>query len=424
MRKTSLIATLIALFLLISPIVLSRASLNFAQLRELHGKFDRNAYLLALHSNPNDPRVRLKVGIAFASKGDGTQVIQTLLPLAESVGLSPEIANALLPALAERQLWSKIVLLSKNVDATTWTSWAAATGGLAHVRQSQYPIPVGLLETALGHRESPNEMTLLTEQMKRHDFWNSEAGDRLTKTLIWRAQPNQLTEAEYKEARQNRELTNTVAMLLNIPSNHLDLGNELVSNGGFSRPASCAAVNSSPWCAIDGWVPSLMTTGNPWNRAVFVLGLDYSPALDAIQNFGHPPAARVDGLVMEYKSNLEPARAGLRGQPIRVEPQTPYVITLRYRTVGVPDQSGAVGIWLSDKEDVFFSGEKILQSTQGNWNQVTLIAWNHRDTGAVINPLLRLWSTGTVWFDDVSIRKIALDPSVHVEPRTVITLIN
>ena len=48
---------------------------------------------------------------------------------------------------------------------------------------------------------------------------------------------------------------------------------------------------------------------------------------------------------------------------------------------------------------------------------MTILVWNHTSRDVSISPLLRLWSTGTVWFDDFSIREIRRVDGQPIPPR-------
>ena len=65
-------------------------------------------------------------------------------------------------------------------------------------------------------------------------------------------------------------------------------------------------------------------------------------------------------------------------------------------------------MWLSDNPKVLSAGDYALPQTFGMWKRVLFIAWNRSGTTATIQPLLRSFSEGSVWFDVFSIRPLSV----------------
>lgn len=186
------------------------------------------------------------------------------------------------------------------------------------------------------------------------------------------------------------------AVLLGVPVEQVELGPNLVANGGFEvwtdkRPA--------------GWMVSDMATGSPWNRGRFVQGADGLDVWDGI-------AARIEGLWLEPLSHKEPGRFGLWAwdeaqkdlQHIYLDAQRSYLIAITYRTQGVPD--GKVTLWLTGDVTNALDREIGLPSTGGQWRRFARILCNPLYEPATIEPLVRIWTQGNVWLGDVTIRRV------------------
>ena len=120
-----------------------------------------------------------------------------------------------------------------------------------------------------------------------------------------------------------------VAELLGVPVEEVELGPNLVENGGFEE-----WVEGKP----KGWYWSNMATGNPWNLAVFQGGEDRG------SYYEKEDGMRVEGLWLQADPDLQLARAGFwHRKDIVVPPATLYLLSFHYRT----DELGkaAATIW-------------------------------------------------------------------------------
>ncbi len=77
-----------------------------------------------------------------------------------------------------------------------------------------------------------------------------------------------------------------------------------------------------------------------------------------------------------------------------------------YRTKDAAD--GAAALWLSFDGRTLrgYNSERGFPATDGEWRRVTIIAWKQPSNDWSINPLLRSWGQGSIWFDDFSVRRI------------------
>jgi hypothetical protein len=196
-----------------------------------------------------------------------------------------------------------------------------------------------------------------------------------------------------------------VAPILGVAASELQLGPELIQNGGFERFGDSEDL-PSPWRA------SFASTGGSWNQGAFVVGPDSAAP------YNGSLALRIDGLALVRRTDREPARAGFLYPSLQVEAGDLYAVSFVYRTRAVAD--GAVSLWLGERADVIASGDSFLPGTNGEWQRATLIGRNSSGSPATINVLLRLWDEGTVWFDDISLRQVVLEDLPVLAPQLVI----
>ena len=384
------------------PVCLSHAILNFARLKQLNGTLDANIYGQATKLNPYNQHVRLLAGNAFAQSDNYVDAIKTLFPLSLGESISPDVANILLPLLATQSRWADILPLSEKSPSDHWTVSTASTVILASVNMNQLNIPTSILANALGLSVSDPEMELLVPLIHSPDFWRSNIGLHLLKILTLRASLH-YDYPPSKVSLSKEQLNPWSNVDLNFEQ--AIVGNNLIYAGDFATQGTCAKISSSPWCLFPGWSPSLMTTGNPWNRALFVISADD-------QIIKNNRMARIDGLLIENDPNKEPARAGIRSSPILLKPVSIYVISFTYKT-----DTLSSSLWINNDPAVISSKEHLLLPTQGKWARFTMIGWNHKQTAQTVSPILRLWSTGTVWFDDFSVREIRRTDGQPIPPR-------
>jgi tetratricopeptide (TPR) repeat protein len=184
-----------------------------------------------------------------------------------------------------------------------------------------------------------------------------------------------------------------VAELLDVPVDDVNLGPNLVENGGFE-----AWNEGSP----EEWEWSDMFSREPFNRATFAGGAE------RLLPYEEGRSARVDGLwVQELESN-SPARAGFwHSAEISVEGRTPHMVSFCYSTDGIANDD-RVAIWLSDNRDASWRSNLWLTNTRGGWINFVAIAWSRSAGKGEVRPLIRSFGAGSLRVDDVQIRSIEL----------------
>ncbi|MCW1968671.1 MAG: hypothetical protein KIH69_011225 [Anaerolineae bacterium] len=377
---------------------------NQAQLQALHGtpRSDLWQKAIALTANPHWQQQWV------LSQWQAGQVPRAddLLP-----HLSPTTQNTFADAfvfadLLAQQRDQEIVQRYRQAAQPT-TPNACAAIVLAHLKTATILSNAqisNLLGCAFSKNSTSAEFNLLPQaEFEKPAFWASDLGQRIITALTWQAQLLRPPTPQSPESAPVVSPPQITALLNGSPEQKL--GPNLIKNGNFET-LGCALPHITPSCAIAHWQPSLMNTGSPWNVAVFVLGKEnVTHTLSAPSD-----AMRIDGLSIERLATREPARAGFSYfTPITLEPNRAYALSFVYR-VNSTIPHHAASFWLTGEANVIHQHEFFLPATPNGWNRVTLIGWNRSGKPATIQPLLRLWHEGTVWFDDFAIYPILSDP--------------
>ncbi len=80
---------------------------------------------------------------------------------------------------------------------------------------------------------------------------------------------------------------------------------------------------------------------------------------------------------------------------------------------------GDVTFYLADDGQVITGSDYSLPPTDGRWMQVVVVGWNLAHSDTFVRPLLRSFSEGTVWFDDLTIREIMTSAPLAPQPPIV-----
>jgi tetratricopeptide (TPR) repeat protein len=246
----------------------------------------------------------------------------------------------------------------------------------------------------------------------------SSDGERLQEAISWyrryqEAMPDdllglkkllavyQICDQPEKASLRERWLDNTeerriVAELLDITPGEVDLGPNLVSNGGFER-----WIETRP----DLWKWSDMFNREPFDAANFVTGADELFYIEGQK------AGRIHGFWFQHEREKSEARAGFweRGNVYRgvdIKPDAVYLISFYYSTTS--NSSHQIGVWLSTDPDLLAHGDYWLSGTGGSWHKFVALVWHKEGTGNLFSPLLRSWGTGSVYFDDAKVMQVNL----------------
>jgi len=168
------------------------------------------------------------------------------------------------------------------------------------------------------------------------------------------------------------------------------LGENLVQCPGFTDPG----------CTGKEWYFSGMFNGKNFSRGSFFMGTD---KIGKRKN----PVIRVMGFFISHDTNKSAPRAGVRSRKRIAAENGFYVFSFDYCTI-----TG------SERPSLFLSKgiEKRIPSTGGQWKKVIFILNNAFNQHEYLNPLIRMWGTGTLLVDNVFLSKTAGQEFSIVKP--------
>lgn len=396
---------IILLAMFSSPVTYSSARVNWALFQHLASKESdlMPVYEHVQYQFPKNNYYRFQLALALFRRGEYNGVIQEMLQLnGTSSSTSIEL---LFTALANEKLHSSAVdefqkhlnfSNKEQLDFAEKLSPAASAAILLSYLESSRTIDADVKNTLIVNTfpfKDDFEKSLIVNEYEAQFINNNVRESPLYSTLNWLSRPIYQFLPMWGDNSIENTLVNEVAEMLQVQADQIKLSEEYVINGNFERNH---ILTNTP----EYFGHSFMSDGTQWNRGYFVVGLD----IDESTHGGF--TIRIDGITIESKPNYEPARAGIWYlTPITVKTNTPYLISLRYKTHGFNGQPGAA-IWLSYEPDVIWGNDMFLPPTDGEWVNVRIIGWNRLAHDSTIQPLLRSFTIGNVWFDDLSIRSL------------------
>ncbi|MGC8880652.1 MAG: tetratricopeptide repeat protein, partial [Anaerolineae bacterium] len=206
-----------------------------------------------------------------------------------------------------------------------------------------------------------------------------------------------------EQLRDRSDDQRIAAQLLGIPADAVQLGENLVRNGGFESWLS----GRPEW-----WSVSNMATGDPWNEGLFIGGRE---ELDAPGG----SALRIQGMWLRQQPDKEPGRwdywyydeRSRRIATLPLEPDGVYLISFDYRSDAEEGQVAAV--YVSDREEILWKGDRRLAKTGSAWHHFVAVAANRGGAEATMRLLLRSWGSGVVAFDRVRVARLELPEELH-----------
>lgn len=394
------------------PQFIAAALLNYAQVRRLNGADVARSYQHALSFTPDNLHLRLRTGEALARAGDYTAAVDTLLPFVNTQPQAVDLVRLLIELFIVTGKYDQALVLYMQTPTPPTLAPDAAAALLLGLSREPTVVPTGTQRLLLAHvlRLDPQSETFrrLADRLLAPEAATNPLATALVQTLTWQAvcfPTHRGTMAACATAQTPVVALVSPAMVANmlgVAADALQIGPELITNGDFELTTAYADDQLLTPATGDptGWLPSIMASGNPWNLGAFVVGLD------ALHHVSGSRSLRIDGLFIDHLSDREPARAGLLYPRVVIESGGPYLISFYYRTERISDIGATV--WLSDNPKVLSAGDYALPQTFGAWKRVLLIAWNRSGTTATIQPLLRSFSEGSVWFDAFSIRPLSV----------------
>ena len=392
---------------------------NIAQLQRLHGSYNQMAYNIALFFLPKSSHLRWQAGEVLLNQGHYKEASEILTPLIASAETSTsglEVVSVI-EALVRNNQISEAQNVYEKLPATAKLSrFSAAKLSLAYLKENPVNTErlVGSVSQIIDTDNTSKIDILRANSLVDLNSNLTPIGNR----VIWALQVKAANQTEATKPSQtnsdaHKSETDVASQYLGMQHETLSIGPELVRNGDFETMTSCPTLNQASTCEIDGWVPSDMADGIHWSNGLFVVGLDHSTSK---VNPRTSSQLRIDGIFVEQNKLQEPARAGVLTQrPITLSANSTLLIELRYATQGT--ESILPSIYLTTNPIDFSPKELYLPASPNHWSSVTILTQNLSSEELAISPILRLWSTGTVWFDDFSIREIRRTDGQPIPPR-------
>lgn len=344
---------------------------QLAQLYVATGKLD--AALSALSDNKTTSQLSLPARSLLiellVNTGETNQALNYYLNSEQSLRLPPSIAAALM----------SIALQQKEKRTQQLDSLLRQALEFEDI----YAVKTGTVEF--------EQLMMILYQAKSNP---TEIWQRIQRALAWKQRQTSPDGTPNTEDILEPSLLDSIASTLGIEISAIQVGDNLVENGGFEKVTVDAP-------ALEGWKYLLSIQGNLYsfnhegtNRAAFVVGQD------TVDKYSGKRALRIDGLYVQHDAALDPAVASFQHAPISILANTWYIISVYYCTENI--DTGWVQLWFSS--DYGFT----LPATDRRWSEATIIAYSGA-SDITIQPTLSSSTTGSVWFDNVSVRKLSID---------------
>ena len=94
--------------------------------------------------------------------------------------------------------------------------------------------------------------------------------------------------------------------------------------------------------------------------------------------------------------------------PASIPPGGLYALNFRYKTDNL---DGKILVWDGSIESPTFP-QTFLDASQNQWTEVIILGRNAGSVPVDARAVLRLWGTGSVWFDDVQMRSVVAPADV------------
>jgi len=232
------------------------------------------------------------------------------------------------------------------------------------------------------HRLAPEDLLGLKRLVEVY-----EGLGRINEAALWR-----------ERLEQRIDDKRMAVAVLGIGGDEFELGANLIKNGNLEEGDF----------QLEGWEWVEWIDRDKYERGLFV------GKADSFERYEGDVALAIAGIVVEEDSARKPARAGYHGRSVTLEPKTLYLLSFFYKTEGL--QNGEASVYLGKDPRVVFPSDFRLPQTDGTWRKAFILGWNDLDEQTEIEPILRIWGEGTVWFDEVRMEAIVLvsEPEGHV----------
>jgi len=253
---------------------------------------------------------------------------------------------------------------------------------------------LGLVSEALASAKDTLDLEWMRQASNWFERYHDVAPDDLLSIRKLSEMYSLLNKSGAKESLRNRyvrmDTTLVTADLLGVDAEKIRIGGNIIS-GTFEH-----------WASIHqpiGWQQANHAIlGGPWNTGAFIGSEESLLSWEG-------SSIRIDGLWLQEQSGLEPGRSGFElSKSVELEPQSGYVMTFFYRTKNTSES--AASMWISSNAQVLLANDRRLPNTGGQWWRFVAVGRNNTDELAFVRPILRSFSTGQVWFDNIELRPL------------------
>jgi hypothetical protein len=200
--------------------------------------------------------------------------------------------------------------------------------------------------------------------------------DSLAADLSRRRRGQIIERKKFSEQAQNSSIVQ-----LNDPNLKIMLRRNLLADGDFRGKKTL----------VQFWTFSDMSDSASFSKGSFYGDMDQS----------EDSSMRVMGFFVKKIDNKSPARGGFwYNDRIFLEDKT-YAFCFKYKTL---HKSEAPSFWLS-----YGLKEPRPGPSPSSWKRVCFVFNNSHYKLESIKPLLRMWGTGSVWFDDIGLYEVELE---------------
>jgi len=216
---------------------------------------------------------------------------------------------------------------------------------------------------------------------------------------------NNLNEAKIIQLKLDIMISNKkiVAEMLKINEKGFTLGKNLISNGDFE----IGDIKPLDWTWIN-WTNDIFNKSTYYSQEASFLG-----SLDIFEQFNGDKSLKILGV--ESKGTLKNkiiARAGFYAKKVTLKSNTPYVLSFYYKTKDLKERQAAV--WIGGDSSVIFPNDCLLPDTDGYWRKFLIVGWNKKARSIEIEPLVRSYGMGEVWFDGVALEELIINPGIKL----------
>lgn len=381
-------ACLCGLLVVCGRILRGALLLNMALVWELKGMpQSEKAFLQALEVDPSSCSVRRQAGTALKRRGAYQEAAAVLMPLLERrCGRSSLVVDPLISSLLKAGAREQVLALGQRGELARYVSRSTAAG--VALMQLNGPDPfrngqISFLERALDIKRGSALSKLLANRLDGTGEEAEAFRARLRFTLEWLAR----SQAEGSTPVGRVQMVAGVVGSDGASRTAKAEGN-LVVNGDLEQAARNIAYPP-------GWMPNFWSTSEPWSTGLFVLGLDDVTVYEGKQ------ALRIDCLAVDHVPDLLTPYAGFcHEKPLVIEPSCDWCLSFAYRTERT--DADVAQVWVLNDVEVLFS--QSLCATSGQWQRVSVDLTNRGHTRHFALYLLS-FGEGSVWFDDIEIRR-------------------